>query len=585
MHAMRGTNHFGAAVGRLMPVLVWGLLACGPAWAGPLAIRAQEAAVKTTGGKIAPAENAEGGWNLWNNGELGDYVKFAAGGRYKITVRAYGSPAKGVWPLMEIDLDDLIVATVTVDKAAFTNYVFEANVGPGIRRLKVAFLNDAAVPDPNDPKRWIEDRNLYVNRVEIEPPAGGPAPALGKAEDWARDAIQREEKTLADTEKQIERNRKADAAVRVVDAGGKPVAGAQVAAELARHEFLFGCNIYMFDRFKTPADNEQYKRRFAELFNFATVGFYWRGYETRRGQPGYAYTDKVVAWCLEQGIRMKGHPLLWGHEAGIPPWSKGQPDANTQRERVTNILGRYGGKITFWEVVNEAAHIAEPRIDEPYRWARQGDPNACLIVNDYQVLADGCPPFLALLKKAQADSVPFDGIGIQAHEPRTMRFPLDRVRAILDRYAALGKDLYITEFTPASSGEAVVGSPAGGKWDEKAQEDYAVKFYRVCFAHPAVKGITWWDLCDQGSWLAGGGLLRKDLSPKPAYDSLRKLIHEEWRTQAQGPTDAAGQFAFRGFAGRYEVSVTAGGKTAKGRLDLRGGPGGKPVTCVVTVAP
>jgi endo-1,4-beta-xylanase len=168
--------------------------------------------------------------------------------------------------------------------------------------------------------------------------------------------------------------------------------------------------------------------------------------------------------------------------------------------------------------------------------------------------------------------VPFDGIGIQAHEPRTMRFPLDRARDILDQYAALGKDLYITEFSPTSGGEPITGSPVSGKWDEKAQEDYAVKFYRVCFAHPAVKGITWWDLCDQGSWLPGGGMLRKDLSPKPVHEALRKLIREEWHTRAEGRTDSSGRFAFTGFFGRYKVMAAAGGKTAATEWTLpRGG--------------
>jgi hypothetical protein len=35
--------------------------------------------------------------------------------------------------------------------------------------------------------------------------------------------------------------------------------------------------------------------------------------------------------------------------------------------------------------------------------------------------------------------VPFDGIGIQAHEPRTMAFALGRVQEILNSYAALGR--------------------------------------------------------------------------------------------------------------------------------------------------
>jgi GH35 family endo-1,4-beta-xylanase len=271
---------------------------------------------------------------------------------------------------------------------------------------------------------------------------------------------------------------------------------------------------------------------------------------------------------------MKGHPLLWACEAGIPPWSKGQPDSEIQKARVTEIIRRYGAKIANWEVVNEPSHLEGILIDQPYRWARAADPKAYLIVNDYQVMADGYPPFFELLRKAEADGTPFDGIGIQAHEPRTMRFPLASVKDVLDHYATLGKDLHITEFTPTSGGQPITGDRPGGVWDEKAQADYAVKFYRVCFAHPAVVAITWWDLCENGAWLPGGGLLRKDLSPKPVYDALSKLIHGEWRTRAAGVTDAAGRFAFTGFYGAYKVTATAGGRTLAADYALpRGGKG------------
>ncbi|MDD4785563.1 MAG: endo-1,4-beta-xylanase, partial [Pirellulales bacterium] len=135
------------------------------------------------------------------------------------------------------------------------------------------------------------------------------------------------------------------------------------------------------------------------------------------------------------------------------------------------------------------------------------------------------------------------------------RFPLDRVREILDQYASLGKELHITEFTPTSSGEPISCSHREGVWDEAAQADYAVKFYRVCFAHPAMRAITWWDLCDQGAWLPGGGMLRKDLSPKPVYEQLRRLIHEEWKTRLAGTTDGNGRLSFRGFFGEYRVTI------------------------------
>ncbi len=300
------------------------------------------------------------------------------------------------------------------------------------------------------------------------------------------------------------------------------------------------------------------------MFNYATVGFYWRGYEQQRGKPNYQYTDKVVEWCGQRGIRMKGHPLLWGTESGIPTWSQGQPSPEIQRQRVEDILKRYGGKIEFWEVVNEPSHLATPKIDDPYRWARQADPRAYLIVNDYYVLADGRPGFFRLLSEAKENGVPFDGIGIQAHEPRTMRFPLDRVQETLDHYATLGKELHITEFTPTSGGQKIAGSHREGVWDEAAQADYAVKFYRVCFAQPAMRAVTWWDLSDQGSWLKGGGMLRADMSPKPVYEQLKRLIHEEWNTRLTATTDAAGRFSFRGFWGKYQLVLeTPGGKVER----------------------
>jgi hypothetical protein len=150
-----------------------------------------------------------------------------------------------------------------------------------------------------------------------------------------------------------------------------------------------------------------------------------------------------------------------------------------------------------------------------------------------------------------------------------MRFPLDRVWRILDRYAELGRELHITEFTPSSGGKPITGSHLSGNWDEAAQADYAVKFYHVCFAHPAVRAITWWDLCDDGAWLPGGGMLRADMTPKPVYNELKKLLHAEWTTCTSGATDAAGRFRFRGFHGKYRIIVRSAGADVEKTFTVR----------------
>ena len=524
------------------------LAACQVGAAEPpaLVFEADKAAMKTEGGPNA----GPGCWNLWSNGQVGQAIRCVTTGRFQVVVRAWGSVAGGVWPEMALRVDGLTIQTVSVTGTNHADYQFETELKAGVHEIAVAFLNDALIGK--------EDRNLYLERFTILPPKGTASPTLADAQELLAEAGQREAAIVAATQPAIERNRKSDALVRLVDAAGKPVAGAKITVTQTGHEFLFGGNIYGFDRSGKAVD-AAYKDRFAEIFNYATVGFYWSSYEAQRGKPNYEYTDRVVAWGVEHGIRMKGHPLLWGDAAGVPPWSNGQPAPAIQRHRVEEIMTRYGDRIGFWEVVNEPSHLPEPKIDDPYRWARQINPRAYLIVNDYHVLADGGPGFFHLLSTAKRNGVPFDGVGIQAHEPRTTRFPLDQVQRIFDHYATLGKELHITEFTPTSAGAKITGSHRSGIWDEPAQADYAVKFYRVCFAHPALRGITWWDLSDKHSWLPGGGLLRADMSPKPAYEELKKLIHQEWMTRTAGTSDAAGQFAFRGFRGPYQVSVEAHG--------------------------
>ena len=51
------------------------------------------------------------------------------------------------------------------------------------------------------------------------------------------------------------------------------------------------------------------------------------------------------------------------------------------------------------------------------------------------------------------------------------------------------------------------------------------------------------------------GLLRFDMSPKPAYLRLKKLITEEWNTSLESSSDENGYIYFRGFYGDYEVEI------------------------------
>ena len=79
---------------------------------------------------------------------------------------------------------------------------------------------------------------------------------------------------LASADKRIDKIRKADILIKVVDQSGKPVSKAAVSIEQTRHAFLFGCNIFPLFRY-TGEQHETYGREFAALLNYATLPFYW----------------------------------------------------------------------------------------------------------------------------------------------------------------------------------------------------------------------------------------------------------------------------------------------------------------------
>jgi GH35 family endo-1,4-beta-xylanase len=376
---------------------------------------------------------------------------------------------------------------------------------------------------------------------------------------------------LAQTRERVETHRKSDGTVTVRGAGGQPVAGAKVKIEQIAHDFLFGCNFFMFGRCREPQHEADYRQRFAALHNYATLGFYWGAYEPQRGQPHYDYTDSVVDWCRQHGITCKGHPLAWDHPASSPRWLPSDL-AEVERlstERVRAIVTRFKGRINIWDVVNEPTDLT--RFKNPMNtWAqklgavpftrlhlqraREANPTATLLVNDYRVDS----PYAQILGALREDGKPlFDAIGIQSHM-HGGAWSLRKVWEVCDTFGRFGVPIHFTETTLVSGPRLGPGEnwgPSAAALEDRQAADVA-KFYAALFSHPAVRAITWWDFSDQGAWQrAAAGLLRKDMSPKPAYDRLHHLVKGEWWTNASGRTDAEGRFATRAFFGRHRLTA------------------------------
>ena len=410
---------------------------------------------------------------------------------------------------------------------------------------------------------------------------------------WCADVEQlppSDSELLHEARSAIDRHRTTQTTLRVLSQDAKPVLGAKVLLEQLRHDFLFGCNAFVIGRCADLDAEEAYRRRFAALFNYCTLGFYWAAYEIRQGQPNYAYTDQVLEWTSQQGITCKGHPLVWDHPAGSPPWLSEDPQllARLVVGRVKEIVARYRGRIDVWDVVNEATHLPDglnktrmaawgaalgplQYTAEPLRVARNANQDAMLLVNDYRT-DDAYFKMLSRLRDERGFLL--NGVGIQSHMHERV-WPLHKVFSVCETYRALGLPIHFTETTILSGPQKKRGDAwqATTAEQEAIQAEQASNFYTMLFSHPTVGAITWWDLSDYRAWQqAPAGLLRADMSPKPAYEQLLHLIRNQWWTRVAGHTDVDGMFSSRAFYGQYRVTADlANGQKAVSEIQVRRG--------------
>lgn len=407
-------------------------------------------------------------------------------------------------------------------------------------------------------------------------------------------------------EESIRTHRMGDLSLTVTDENGAPVDGATVTVRQTNHEFKIGANIFMLDGFETEEKNRLYKERFTSAFNMATIPFYWNTLEPEQGKTRYEIgspyiyrrptPDACLEFCEANGIEPREHALAYEHH--FPKWLAGlgvDKIKELLEARFAEISRRYADRIHTIEVTNEMFwesgitefYFAPDYLPWCYEMAQKYFPNNRISINDNwcwrPLNVGGWDGTYLQVEKLLRLGYRIDEMALQFHmfftrEKEEWNITFKHLydpayhRQILDSYATLVPHLTISEITiPSYSWEAE---------DEEFQADVIEGLYTTWFAHPAIDQVIYWNLVDGYGWEAKpgemnkgenyyhGGLLRFDLSPKPAYERLCYLFGEKWRTN-ETLTTAQGDVSLRGFYGDYEVTVTYGDKTVTKKLTLK----------------
>jgi len=407
----------------------------------------------------------------------------------------------------------------------------------------------------------------------------------------------------------IENYRKGNAKLVIKDKNGNTLKDAKIKATQISHEFRFGANIFMLDELETEEKNNLYKKYFKETFNMATLPFYWKDTEPTEGNTRYEKdapkvyrrpsVDLCLEFCEQNGIEPREHALAY--EQFFPNWLADKPTEIVKEfleKRYKEIADRYKDKIHTIEVTNEMdwEEGKTSFYDDPefllwcYKKAEEYFPDNQLVVNDATHLAwiDRTryqDKYYAYIENTLLKGGRIDAIGMQYHmffkrdkeydETRKTYSPKE-LYAHMDMYSEFNKPLQITEITiPAYSNDAE---------DEQIQAELLEMLYTIWFSHPNVEQIIYWNLVDgyafvddpnpekikksQGDMTLGenyyyGGLLRFDMSKKPAFETLQNLIHKKWHTELE-----VEDFTFRGFYGKYKLEITVDGHTVTKEINL-----------------
>jgi endo-1,4-beta-xylanase len=203
------------------------------------------------------------------------------------------------------------------------------------------------------------------------------------------------------------------------------------------------------------------------LDNFGTGNAYigWSLVQPQKGVWDFSDPGYNIDLAYKNGLSVMAN-LIWGNN--VADWVRQEPDLQAvMRDYITQVMTHYKGKVTIWNVYNEAKWHGDgdvfwnqlggiEAVRDAFATARAADPNAILLYNDYVDLdntnnQDRFPIFESVMSQIYQDGN-LDGIATQVIA-RTESFDPAKLRAILDELSKYDLPIYVEEFSILINGE------------------------------------------------------------------------------------------------------------------------------------
>lgn len=317
--------------------------------------------------------------------------------------------------------------------------------------------------------------------------------------------------------------------------------------EAYEDEFLLG-TIY------TDAARNQDKELILKHFNAITPENLMKPeyMQPREGSFSYNSSDTMVKFAEDNGLYVVGHTLAWHQQSG--KWMgvnvTKEEGIEQLKSHISNVAGKYKGRIIAWDVVNEAIldgvtlpadgdwtkclrgtqwlnSIGPEYMALAFTFAHEADPDAKLYYNDYNLNNKSKADIVyAMVKDLKEQGIPIDGIGMQGHY--SIDTSIGSVEYSLSKFSELDLEISITELDVGVTGASRSGLTKEQEITQGIKYAELFKLYKEY--SDSIERVTFWGYVDNKSWRNENFpcLFNADKTPKEAaYAVLNPEIYLE----------------------------------------------------------